>query len=95
MARYFADEYGALLDRMTAADNTARYKKYTFLIDILNGARAEPERVGALKWQMGWPDGQQLRLYLLRFDARETREVFFDFSYRSIENSAKREIVFP
>ena len=95
MARYFADEYGALIDRMTAADNTARYKKYTFLIDILNGAKAEPEKVEALKWQMGWPDGQQLRLYILRFDAQDTWEVFFDFSYRSIESSAKSEMVFP
>ncbi|MCQ2452759.1 MAG: helix-turn-helix domain-containing protein [Oscillospiraceae bacterium] len=95
IARYCADAYGALLDRIVAEDTSARFKKYTFLADIISGNVVEPENIANLYWQMGWEKGQELKLYKLQFIAEQTNEIFFDYTYKSIEASIRNEIVFP
>ena len=95
LARYCADMYGELIDRLTSQNSAEKHKKYTFLMDMLDGKTVEKEKIENLSWQMGWSKGQKLRLYKMSFLQEVYSEVFFDFTYVTIESNAANEIVFP
>lgn len=94
LARYCADAYGSLLDRLALIDSADKHKKYTFLMDMLDGKTVEKEKIENLSWQMGWAAGQQLRLYRITLPRESKSEVFFDFACAAVDKSAVNEIVF-
>jgi hypothetical protein len=95
LARYCADAYGYLLNRLAMADSSSKFKKYTYLADILDGKQVESEKIENLKWQLGWQDVDKLRLYKLSFVEERYSDMFFDFALMTIDGEAKDEIVFP
>lgn len=95
LARYCADAYGALLDRLAGADASEKYAKYTFLIEKLDGNNVDVEKINNLAWQMNWQSGQKLRLYKIAFSQKQDSDVFFEFTLTTIESEAKNKIVFP
>ena len=95
LARYCADVYGSVLDRLTVEDVSVRHREYTFLTDILDGKDVEPEELANLTWQMGWDSSQKLRLYKLSFTEEGNSDVLFDFIFMTINNCSVPQIVFP
>ena len=95
LARFCADAYGHLLNRLAMEDSSSKYKKYTYLADILDGKDIATEKIENLRWQMGWGERDKLRLYKVSFVEERYSEMFFDFALMTIDSNVNDEIVFP
>lgn len=94
LARYFADMYGELLDRIMGK-TLSRYAAYTFLVDLIDGNSVPEEALNTIRWKQGWQADQKLCLYRIRPIGASDDSMFLDFSCGLISRRAKAEIVFP
>lgn len=94
LARYFADVYGELLDRIMGR-KLSRYAAYSFLVDLLDGKTASAEALNTIRWKQGWQAEQKLCLYRVRPTGSTDNTLFLDFACGLLSRKAKNEIVFP
>ena len=94
LARYFADVYGELLDRIMGR-TVSRYAAYTFLVDLIDGKPASEEALDTLRWKQGWEKDQKLCLCRIRPTGSTDNSLFLDFTCGLLSRKATNEIVFP
>ncbi len=94
LARFFADVYGELLDRILGG-KVRRYAAYAFLVDLLDGKAISSEAINTIRWNKGWAKDQKLCLYRIRTVGSTGDTMFLDFSCGLLSRRAKNEIVFP
>ena len=94
LARFFADVYGELLDRIMGG-KVSRYAAYAFLVDLLDGKPISPEAINTIRWNKGWAKEQKLCLYRIRATGSDGSAMFLDFACGLLSRKAKNEIVFP
>lgn len=95
LARFAADNYGALLDRIVASDPAYQHEAFLFLCDVISGQNITAGQIDNVYWQLKWERQQQLVLYVVSLPRTDTNEVFFDFICKMLKNNSKNEIVFP
>jgi len=94
LARFFADVYGGLLDRIMG-HTVSRYAAYKFLVDLIDGKKAPEEALQTIRWKQGWQEDQKLCLYLIRPAGAAESSLFLDFTCGLLSRKATNEIVFP
>ena len=94
LARFFADVYGELLDRIMGR-TVSRYAAYTFLVDLIDGKAASAEALNTICWKQGWDKDQKLCLCRIRPTGSSDNSLFLDFACGLLSRKAKNEIVFP